>query len=477
MEVTARAITYYLDVSAECTRRIVAIDGAIKAICNRLVIVDLSNRTNRDLAEQCIKVLELVCSREAGAVFEGGGLNCVLTYIRDNGSQIHKDTLHSAMIVVSRLCSKVEPQGANIQTCVESLSTLLQHEDSLVADGALKCFASVADRYTRKGVDPAPLAEYGLVDHLIKRLSNAGGLKEASTSQNQNKLSVAAANAPKTPGVDPCKSSQSIATTISLLSTLCRGSPSIAHNLLRSKLPEAMERALKSDDERCILDCMRLADLILLLLFEGRQALGRIGGSQGLVPRIRRADSSTERIHRQLIDCIRSKDTEALIEAIETGGIDVNCMDDVGQTLLNWASAFGTLEMVEFLCEKGADVNKGQRSSSLHYASCFGRPGIAKVLLKHGANPDLRDEDGKTPLDKARERPEEGHREVAAILQSPGEWMTSSIRNDPSDPNETSEPRGDPEMAPVYLKFFLPVFCKTFQSTMLSSVRRSSLGN
>lgn len=34
-------------------------------------------------------------------------------------------------------------------------------------------------------------------------------------------------------------------------------------------------------------------------------------------------------------------------------------MDDVGQTLLNWASAFGTQEMVEFLCERGADVNKG----------------------------------------------------------------------------------------------------------------------
>ena len=64
-------------------------------------------------------------------------------------------------------------------------------------------------------------------------------------------------------------------------------------------------------------------------------------------------------------------------------------------------------------------VNKGQRSSSLHYAACFGRPQIAKVLLRFGANPDLRDEDGKTPLDKARERNDEGHREVASILQSP----------------------------------------------------------
>ncbi|XP_075151574.1 ubiquitin fusion-degradation 4-like isoform X2 [Haematobia irritans] len=500
LEVTARAITYYLDVSAECTRRIVAIDGAIKAICNRLVVADLSSRTSRDLAEQCIKVLELICTREAGAVFEGGGLNCVLSFIRDCGSQVHKDTLHSSMAVVSRLCTKVEPNTPCIQNCVESLSTLLQHEDPTVSDGALKCFASVADRFTRKWVDPAPLAEYGLVNELLKRLSNAAG-PIGNTS-----LGMASATTPTTTGLsttgshgetlsapiappiqksqaqDSSRSSQSISTTISLLSTLCRGSSSITHDLLRSQLPEAIERALKGD-ERCILDCMRLADLLLLLLFEGRQALSRVGtaGGQGgqLVSRTRRNDSTVERTHRQLIDCIRSKDTEALQEAIESGGIDVNCMDDVGQTLLNWASAFGTLEMVEYLCEKGADVNKGQRSSSLHYAACFGRPGIAKVLLKYGAYPDLRDEDGKTPLDKARERNDDGHREVAAILQSPGEWMAaghSLVNKDGSDDNCSIEPRGDPEMAPVYLKLFLPMFCRTFQGTMLSSVRRASLG-
>ena len=39
LEVTARAITYYLDVSAECTRRIVAVEGAIKAMCNRYVLI------------------------------------------------------------------------------------------------------------------------------------------------------------------------------------------------------------------------------------------------------------------------------------------------------------------------------------------------------------------------------------------------------------------------------------------------------
>lgn len=493
LEVTARAITYYLDVSAECTRRIVSIDGAIKAICNRLVVADLSSRTSRDLAEQCIKVLELICSREAGAVFEGSGLNCVLSFIRDCGSQVHKDTLHSAMSVVSRLCTKVEPNSPCINNCVESLSTLLQHEDSLVSDGALKCFASVADRFTRKWVDPAPLAEYGLVAELLKRLENASGGNSHSLSTskisgpvpanlNSDRLNENVSGSSNAAGKiqsSEFRSPQSISTTISLLSTLCRGSPSITRDILRSPLPNAIERALKGD-ERCVLDCMRFADLLLLLLFEGRQALNRgsANSNQGqLAPRPKRNDSSSDRTHRQLIDCIRSKDTEALQEAIETCGVDVNCMDDVGQTLLNWASAFGTLEMVEYLCEKGADVNKGQRSSSLHYAACFGRPGIAKILLKFGAYPDLRDEDGKTPLDKARERSDDGHREVAAILQSPGEWMSSGniLTNKEGQMYTAIEPRGDPEMAPVYLKLLLPILCRTFQGSMLPSVRRASL--
>ncbi|KAH8341323.1 hypothetical protein KR059_002696 [Drosophila kikkawai] len=502
LEVTARAITYYLDVSAECTRRIVSIDGAIKAICNHLVVADLSSRTSRDLAEQCIKVLELICTREAGAVFEGGGLNCVLSFIRDCGSQVHKDTLHSAMSVVSRLCTKVEPNTPCIQNCVESLSTLLQHEDAMVSDGALKCFASVADRFTRKWVDPAPLAEYGLTEELLKRLKSVGGSSPhsgaaaaaqpaappANSSDAINENVATGANATKVKSSsDAAASPQSISTTISLLSTLCRGSPSITHDILRSQLADALERALQGD-ERCVLDCMRFADLLLLLLFEGRQALNRGGGGAGggsnnnpnqgqLAPRPRRNNTNTDRTHRQLIDCIRSKDSEALREAIESGGIDVNCMDDVGQTLLNWASAFGTLEMVEYLCEKGADVNKGQRSSSLHYAACFGRPAIAKILLKFGAYPDLRDEDGKTPLDKARERLDDGHREVAAILQSPGEWMSPdhSLLNKDGKKGTLMEPRGDPEMAPIYLKVLLPIFCRTFLGSMLGSVRRASL--
>ena len=74
LEVTARAITYYLDVSAECTRRIIAIDGAVKAICNILVVSDFTSRTSKDLAEQCIKVRSSVKGRSAMQVADSGSL-------------------------------------------------------------------------------------------------------------------------------------------------------------------------------------------------------------------------------------------------------------------------------------------------------------------------------------------------------------------------------------------------------------------
>lgn len=183
-------------------------------------------------------MLELICTREAGAVFEAGGLNCVLAFIRDNGSLVHKDTLHSAMAVVSRLCAKMEPHDNSLNGCVEALSTLLKHDDSHVSDGALRCFASLADRFTRRGIDPAPLAEYGLLDQLLIRLSTANSSHHLNATLSASVTPLAAAT-PET------KTSSSVSTVISLLSTLCRGSPSITHNLLRSSLMEAIECALQ----------------------------------------------------------------------------------------------------------------------------------------------------------------------------------------------------------------------------------------
>lgn len=113
----------------------------------------------------------------------------------------------------------------------------LKHQ---VADGALRCFASLADRFTRRSVDPAPLAKHGLIEELLCRLCKiSDGGHNASLSSTPSKATL-------TPECN--KASPSISTVISLLSTLCRGSPTVTHNLLRSNLPDAIESGLKGDE-------------------------------------------------------------------------------------------------------------------------------------------------------------------------------------------------------------------------------------
>lgn len=191
---------------------------------------------------------------------------------------------------------------------------------------------------------------------------------------------------------------------------------------------------------------------------------------------------------------------------------------------------------MQFLCDHGGDPNKGQRSSSLHYAACFGRPQICKILIRYGANPDLRDEDGKTPLDKARERNDEAHREVANLLQSPAEWMSCSLNNSDgkfsnkkeylsrlkkksikintnsttstttttinnenttaiNDDSSSSKNQqqtllstsddgeidssiiaiNEPELVDEYIRKLLPIFCDTYQNSMIRQIKKTSL--
>lgn len=68
---------------------------------------------------------------------------------------------------------------------------------------------------------------------------------------------------------------------------------------------------------------------------------------------------------------------------------------------------------------------------------------------------------------------------MAAILQTPGEWVcsVSSTTEAKCDKAEELSPemKGDSEMAPEYLRRLLPIFCLTFQHTMIRTVRKSSL--
>ena len=93
----------------------------------------------------------------------------------------------------------------------------------------------------------------------------------------------------------------------------------------------------------------RLVESLLTVLFEGRQALPRTASATVTATSalgryaLRRLDgsagigggSATDRTNRHLIELIRNRDFDGLVEAMETSPVDVNLVDDVGQSLLN----------------------------------------------------------------------------------------------------------------------------------------------
>jgi ankyrin repeat protein len=89
------------------------------------------------------------------------------------------------------------------------------------------------------------------------------------------------------------------------------------------------------------------------------------------------------------------------------------------QTDLHKAASAGDVERVKELLKKGADPNtkdeKGRTPS--HEAAYWGHVNVVRLLLVYGADPAVKDEYGGTPLDLARA---EGRHKVVSVIK---EWL------------------------------------------------------
>lgn len=105
-------------------------------------------------------------------------------------------------------------------------------------------------------------------------------------------------------------------------------------------------------------------------------------------------------------------------------GVSPDVRDQTGRTALSWVASYDWSQsadptvperFLDFLLARGANPNLGDHfgQSPLHWASKLGDHRMVDLLLRKDVFPDLPDSRGRTPLSRAAER---GHARVAEIL-------------------------------------------------------------
>lgn len=126
------------------------------------------------------------------------------------------------------------------------------------------------------------------------------------------------------------------------------------------------------------------------------------------------------------------------IEELSKKGEDLNSVDENGWTPLMWASYYNHSRMVEYLLNKGTNVNQKSAngtfkvirgSSALHIAALYNFEEIVKALLDNKADINATDGKGRTALLIASYY---GHSEIARTLLQKG-----ADRNIPDDSRKT----------------------------------------
>ncbi|KAM1282864.1 hypothetical protein ACFX2J_025798 [Malus domestica] len=92
--------------------------------------------------------------------------------------------------------------------------------------------------------------------------------------------------------------------------------------------------------------------------------------------------------------------TAAAQYIIEHGG-DVNATDHTGQTALHWSAVRGAIQVAELLLQEGARVNAVDMYGyqTTHVAAQYGQTAfLYHIVSKWNADPDVPDNDGRSPL-------------------------------------------------------------------------------
>ncbi|HOZ68686.1 MAG TPA: ankyrin repeat domain-containing protein [Chitinophagaceae bacterium] len=103
------------------------------------------------------------------------------------------------------------------------------------------------------------------------------------------------------------------------------------------------------------------------------------------------------RVESTFIDIEKQRNDKVKAILKETG---IDAPDGNARTALIHAAAYNNIDLLKWLVDQGANLDHQDRNgySALHFAGQNGLVEIARFLLEKGANPNLQDSHGNSPL-------------------------------------------------------------------------------
>ncbi|MEA2110678.1 MAG: ankyrin repeat domain-containing protein [Campylobacterota bacterium] len=107
-----------------------------------------------------------------------------------------------------------------------------------------------------------------------------------------------------------------------------------------------------------------------------------------------------------VISCaLRYRCDNDIIELLVKNGADVNEYDNEGVSVFECAITYNNFKFVEYMIERGVDINDTKRRSGftpLMAAACYGRVEMLELILSAGADVEKYDRKGYNAFDYAR---------------------------------------------------------------------------
>ncbi len=117
---------------------------------------------------------------------------------------------------------------------------------------------------------------------------------------------------------------------------------------------------------------------------------------------------------------------EAVRKLLEKGAA-VELVDKGGYSAMMLAASNGHAEVVRLLLDHGADIDRVEQTqgmTALIWAAQRGQQSVVRLLLERGANTALRDAEGKTAAQRARES---GHEAMGRLIE---QWPQSPAKQE-----------------------------------------------